>query len=380
MGRTHAVVVLAAIGLGAGLWLTLSSPQFETAPPLPPVDPRPQPSAPTERPSAAQAQRQAAGPQRDEAARAETVAAEKAEPATTSAPTAALSSNVRLNARSLASKEPIAQFRWRYLPQDEFGGVKGMGSAGRADLGLTRGGIGRLYVEAEGHEPYEQAITVPTLGQPDLLLDVFLSPAASAAGVLFEATSQSGAAIARLRIDLWQLPADAAALDTATDPSHEPLWKRAFEDGDGVHKLPDLPPGRYQLRAQPVDADGWALPLLPQRLGFVFLGHESVRLHAQFSPGMVLRIECPNDGMPPRLCDIETIGSGSPLPVRWHTRGETGNFAALDAAMLPGRAESVTALPELPYGLSVRMGEQALPATLRLGPAGWRVFGVDLRR
>ena len=205
---------------------------------------------------------------------------------------------------------------------------------------------------------------------------MFLSPAALAAGVTIEAATANGAPVARLRIDLWQLRPEDQGLAAGDEPAHEPLWKRAFAAADGRHQLPPLPMGDFLLRAQPIDETGWALPLLPESRRFAYGGNEQLTLTAAFRAGLVLRLEAEADGRPPRLCQIEVRDQDGPRPVRWHQRSDERNVTAMDAALLPGRAESAVALPAGPYALEVRFGDAVLPLSPMAAEPGWLRFAV----
>src|SRR5262249_53702741 len=159
-----------------------------------------------------------------------------------------------------AHKAPLPLFRWTFAMATE-APLRGQGHDGVAELHLPAASAGHLLVEADGMLAHDRAISVPRALAPALQLDVYLEPKPVATGVSLVARDAQGAPVTRLRIDVWQLPADEAPGADATDPAADPLWKRSADAPDGVFTLPSLAPGNYALRAQPVDRDDVALPL-----------------------------------------------------------------------------------------------------------------------
>jgi hypothetical protein len=284
---------------------------------------------------------------------------------------------VTLLVRSVTDRRELARFSWRFQAYGG-AGAKGDGENGRADLPLPRGVRGQLYVEAEGKQPQAVEVEVPQPNRPAAQVELFLADAAMLAGVTLQMRDEQQQIVPRARLDLWQLTAETAALPPQEDPAHQPLWKRIGEDVGGALTLPEIPPGDYALRAQPVDEGGWALPLLPQRFRFTFRGGEAVPLAATFAKGIVLAIECADDGGEPMQFDVTTrlASGGDPVPVQWQSLSKDNRTAnGRDVALLPGRAQCAIALPIGNYAIEVRRGETLLQLQ-QTGPTTFRVLAL----
>jgi hypothetical protein len=356
MGRAHALVVLAAIAGGTGLWVGLSLDEApvpldlgnDTRASTEPTQPKPDGDA-----ARARVQRPVDAPP-------EPVGS--GEPSTIPAPPAE-AGTVELLVRDLAGRQAVAAFRWRFLQEDAEPRL-GTGQHGAAALHLPRAATGRLFVEAEGMEPAEQELRVPAAGAPPLRVELFLAPRATASGVVLDAKDDRGGPVTRLRLDLWKLPTpqQTPVLD---DPEGEPLWKRTFAADDGLFRLTALAAGDYALRAQPVDEHGVALPLQPWRHAFSFAGHEAVPLVAEFRPGVVLSIAA-ETGAPLVLRATVTTAAG-PRPVWWRSRrGEETPVVGIDVVELPGRATTLLALP--PGDYAVALQHDGVPVALHAAP------------
>ena len=367
MARTHAVVVLATIALGTGLWFWASQPEPD-APPLPEV----QAPAATDQPRAIDGAtaRSRVEPTVSDATPAPSHAAADATPANGTA------HNVTLLVYDLNDHTPLPAFTWQFVgngsePQ------RGSGENGRADLRFSPSTSGQLLVESPLMEAHTRRLDVPSADMPPLQVDVFLPRRAAATGVTLVARDTDGAAVPRLRLDLW-LMTEAQPFPAAnTDPTEEPLWKRIGEDAEGLFVLPTIVAGRYVLRAQPIDADGWAKSLQPKRFQFAFAGHEAVPLDARFVYGHVLRIEANDDGGPVAQFTVSTNAAGATASgIWWQSRDRDGRtVVARDTVMLPGRVESLLALPPAYYELQLRAGDRVLPTAY--GPL---TFGVLIYR
>ena len=378
MARIHGILVLAAIAGGTALWFAAIEGDG-VAPPLPPSADQPADTTPAQQPRPDAA----SGRARVEDPKSEPDAADATKPATPqpiaqSEPAdVAPDAPVTLLVRSVTDRRELARFSWRFQAYGG-AGAKGDGENGRANLPLPRGVRGQLYVEAEGKQPQALEVETPKAEQPATQVDVFLADAAVLAGVTLQMRDEQQQIVPRARLDLWQLDATTAALPPQEDPAHQPLWKRTGEDVGGALTLPEIPPGDYALRAQPVDAEGWALPLLPQRFRFTFRGGEAVPLTATFAKGIVLAIECAADGGEPMQFDVTTrlASGGDPIPVQWQSKSVDNRTAnGRDVALLPGRAQCAIALPIGNYAIEVRRGETLLQLQ-QTGPTTFRVLAL----
>ncbi len=376
MARIHGIVVLVAIAGGTALWFAAAEGD-PIAPPLAePVEPTPQ-SSRQGLPDAASARSRVDSKESQEEptipSDADVIA--PPDPAPTAAP-------VELSVRSLADRLPIERFAWRFLP-DQGQATKGEGKAGMAALTIARGARGRLLVEAEGKQPHVQDLIVPTAGGPPLLLDLFLVDVAQSAGVTLQLVDPRGDPIERARLDCWSIEATALAQDSNVDPTHAPLWKRVGLATAGTLTLPELAPGHYALRTQAVDADGFALPLQPRRFRFAFLGGEQVPLRAAFLQGVVLKLQCQDDGATPAAVDVTTrlLAGGDAIATSWQSRGADGRDSiGGDVVMLPADVRSAFALPPGAYSVELRRG--AVAQTFVSGPTqdGTATYVVSMPR
>jgi len=357
MGRIHAVAILLAIGGGTALWLSLARPD-DVAPPLDTGPGARDAARPAPDPAARVGRTEVAG------ATADTPAAPTPQDAGTAAPgPAATAANVLLRASDLAHKAPLPRFRWTFAAAAG-AALRGQGHDGVAELQLPAASAGHLLVEADGMLAHDRAITVPAALAPALQLDVYLEPKPVATGVSLVARDAQGAPVTRLRMDLWQLPADAApTADDATDPAADPLWKRGADAADGVFTLPSLAPGNYALRAQPVDRDDVALPLQPWRTRFSFAGHEALPFQVAFVAGIVLRIDGDGSGEE-QLCDVTVATVAGQQPVAWRSRAASGRtVVGADVVVLPGAASTLLALPLADYRVELQRDGQPVALT-----------------
>jgi hypothetical protein len=352
MARIHGLIVLAAIAAGTSLWFFATKAE-EPAPPLPEAEATQQPASADTPEAATSRARVDAAPQSQQAV-ASTVEPEPEAPPQQQA----IDASITLRVYRQRDRAALPQFSWRFT--SESGEItKGTGADGATALPIARGARGVLLIEADGMQAHVEPIAAPLANMPAAQLDLYLVDAMQLARVTLQLTSTTREAVQRARLDLWRLDASQAAIAPGEDPAHEPLWKRTGEDPSGTLTLPEIAVGDYALRAQPVDQDGFALPLQPARFRFTFRGGESVPLRAECTPGCVLRIDCADDGNAAVLVDITTTPAFQQDPIRvpWQSRGTDGRAASgLDAAMLPGRAQSAIALPPGVYLLDAQRG------------------------
>ena len=377
MARIHGILVLAAIAGGTALWFAAIEGDG-VAPPLPTSSEQPtETSQAAQRPDAASARARVEDPKVEPDAAEATKLATPPPIAQSEPADVAPDAPVTLLVRSVTDRLELARFSWRFQAYGG-AGAKGDGENGRANLPLPRGVRGQLYVEAEGKQPQAVEVEVPQPNRPATQIELFLADAAVLAGVTLQMRDEQQQIVPRARLDLWQLNAATAALPLDEDPSFLPLWKRIGDDVGGALTLPEIPPGGYTLRAQPGDENGWALPLLPQRFRFTFRGGEAVPLTATFAKGLVLAIECADDGGEPMQFDVTTrlASGGDPIPVQWQSLSKDNRSAnGRDVALLPGRAQCAIALPIGNYAVEVRRGETLLQ-TQQTGPTTFRVLAV----
>jgi hypothetical protein len=352
MARIHGLIVLAAIAAGTSLWFFAIEAEAP-APPLPESDATPQVANAASPDVATSRARIDAAPQ------SQPVVAPTNEPEPEAPPQpTAIDASITLRVYRQRDRAALPQFSWRFT--SESGEItKGTGADGATALPIARGARGVLLIEADGMQAHAESIAAPLANMPSAQLDLFLVDAVLLARVTLQLSSTTREPVQRARLDLWRLDASHAAIAPGEDPAHEPLWKRTGEDPSGTLTLPEIAVGDYALRAQPVDQDGFALPLQPARFRFTFRGGESVPLRAECTPGCVLRIDCADDGNAAVLVDITTTPAFQQDPIRvpWQSRGTDGRAASgLDAAMLPGRAQSAIALPPGVYLLDAQRG------------------------
>ncbi|MEQ1630849.1 MAG: hypothetical protein ABL997_00655 [Planctomycetota bacterium] len=374
MARTHALVVLAAITLGTGLWFYCSQPEPD-APPLPATSRRLEPDP-------ANASDPASGRVEFETPGEAPSATGTLDIESTPVPRAAGEApfNVDLLVRDLSDHAPLAAFTWQFVvhgrePQ------RGEGTDGRARLDLPPRVSGQLLVESPRMEAHTRHLDTPAAGMPALRLEVFLSSRAPASGVTLTARDEQGAPVTRLRLDLWQLTDQHQPPAANGDPAHDPLWKRVGDDTEGLFVLPTIASGRYALRAQPIDDDGATRPLQPARFQFAFAGHEAVPLVARFVHGYVLRIESPEDGGAATQFAVVTRLRGEVEDgIWWQSRDASGRtVVAADTALLPGRVETLLALPPESYAIELRTGDRVLrpiPGPTTIGAIVYRFDNV----
>lgn len=372
MARTHALVVLAAITLGTGLWFYCSQPEPD-APPLPAVPRRHEPDpANANDPASARVAFETPSEAPTQTGSTDLEAAPVPQPAGDSP------FNVDLSVRDLADHAPLAAFTWQFVA-DGREPQRGEGTNGRARLDLPPRVGGQLLVESPRMEAHTRRLDTPAAGMTALQVEVFLPSRAAASGVTLTARDENGAAVTRLRLDLWQLTDEHQPPAANSDPAHDPLWKRIGDDAEGLFVLPTIASGRYALRAQPIDDDGATRPLQPARFQFAFAGHEAVPLEARFVHGCVLRIESPDDGGAATQFAVVTLLRGEVEDgIWWQNRDNSGRtIVAADTAVLPGRVETLLALPPDDYRIELRQGDRVLRPSLSPSTIGAIVYRFD---
>ena len=358
MAQAHGIAIISLIAIGTASWLLLAQPAEA---PLPPEVGRQGPENDPDATPVIEPQRAAAGRREiDVTGAAETNKTSGAEPEDepeSNKVEAEPEPNVQLVVLQRAEQgfahEPVQQYRWRYQPA----GSPALNGPGAEDgqLLLPAGTRGLLLVEADGFTPDRQEIEVPAQGAPPLIVDIFLDAAARQTGIWITARDSMGAGVERLRIDIWRLPDDQPDPAPGIDPQGRTMWSRIGDAPGGRCRLPNLDAGRYALRAQPCEADGTPLPLLPQRSVFRFTGSEHIPLQYDFAPGQVLTIDSQGgSGAPQKLQAIVRGRDGSQLPVWWRSQTPEGpSRVSLNSVTMPGRASSLLALPRDDYALQL---------------------------
>ncbi|MGK0156540.1 MAG: hypothetical protein ACI9SE_003509 [Neolewinella sp.] len=175
---------------------------------------------------------------------------------------------VALTVRDIVTRQAIETFRWRFVQPRSM--QRGESTSSVVELALPRRAIGDLLVEAEGMQPFtKKQFAIPAENEPKLLLEVFLTPVATAAGITLLVKRLDNQPVADVRVDAFEI--DAAKRDTAWQLG-QPLWSRRTAAEDGIYQLPPLPPGEYGILLVATSPEGELLPLLPFRRTFVLNG------------------------------------------------------------------------------------------------------------
>lgn len=379
MARSHGIAVVLTIFGGATFWLWSALRSEPDAPPLPPVPTASERAqdAPIEQASSRAIERKA------EAKPLAPVEPPKTTPPAPTPPPATIAAVVTavVQVSDLTDRTLIPAFRWTFR-SDGKDDLRGSGKDGHADLALPFGAQGALFVEAEGYGPERVTVTLPALASAPIPVDVFLTRNQALVGVTISARDDQAAPIARLRLDLWQIPGSTADPAVGSDPTTKPLWTRIGNGTEGSFRLPDLPAGRLALRAQPVDDRGDALPLLPWRQVFAFSGSESVPFVIDFQRGLVLSLSAAADGKPEAECAITLRRGGEGIAAVWRSRTDEQGPGTLgqDLATLPGTALTALAVPPGDYSIEVAIGAQTAQATFAGNDGQKRLFTIRLPR
>jgi hypothetical protein len=175
---------------------------------------------------------------------------------------------VVVTVRDVVTRQPIEAFRWRFVQPLTM--ERGESTSSVAELALPRRAIGDLLVEADGMQPYtKKRCAIPAENEPKLLLDVFMTPSATAAGIKLLVKRLDNQPVTNVRVDAFEL--NASNRDTAWQLG-QPLWARRTAAEDGVYELPPLPPGEYGILLVATSKEGVLLPLMPFRRTFALNG------------------------------------------------------------------------------------------------------------
>jgi hypothetical protein len=379
MARAHGIAIILAIVGGTGFWLYDALTPEPIAPPF------------TALPS--QAKEQDPRVDKAQAIRTNLPTAEPAAveletppsplPPTTPQVTTSVPITAKLMVTDTGTRSAVLAFLWRFRSNVAGAAdVRGEGKAGVAELSLAPLAEGILLIEAKGYAPERTNLALPAFSTFPTQILVALTRNQELVGAIITARDDQGVAIARLRLDLWQLAPGANDPERNADPIDKPLWSRLGTGTDGVFQLPELPSGRLALRAQPVDDRGDAQPLLPWRQVFSFGGNESVPFAVDFSQGMVLVLTADPNGGPGLDLACTLRRSGVIVPSLWRSRSTEQAVGSLgqDLITLPGRATTALSVPLGDYAIEISQGALQLPVTFTGGDGRLQKFYVHLPR
>lgn len=175
---------------------------------------------------------------------------------------------VVLTVRDIVTRQAIEAFKWRFVQPRSI--ERGESTSSVAELMLPRRAIGDLLVEAEGMQPFtKKQFVIPAENEPKLLVDVFLTPSATAAGITLLVKRLDNQPVTDVRVDAFEI--NDGNRDTAWQ-LQQPLWARRTAAEDGVYQLPPLPPGEYGILLVATSPEGDLLPLQPFRRTFRLTG------------------------------------------------------------------------------------------------------------
>ena len=138
---------------------------------------------------------------------------------------------VVLTVRDVVTRQPIETFRWRFVQPRAL--ARGESTSSVAELVLPRRAIGDLMVEADGMQPFtKKQLVLPAENEPTLLVDVFLTPSATAAGIKLIVKRLDNQPVAHVRVDAFEI--NAGTRDTAWQLG-QPLWARRTAAEDGIY-------------------------------------------------------------------------------------------------------------------------------------------------
>jgi hypothetical protein len=216
------------------------------------------------------------------------------EPAATDAPQQ--DAPVVVTVRDIVSHAAIPSFRWTFRQAGtkvrgaiEQPVMRGEASDSMAELALPRSVQGDLLIEANGMQPFTQkALVTPAAGEPSRQLDVFLTPAVTAAGITLMVRTLDQQPVQNVRVDAFQIRAEQR--ETAWQLG-QPMWARRTAAEDGRYELPPLPAGEYGILLVATDAEGQLLPLQTYRHTFLLTGSNGFLEDVQLEPGCALQLE-----------------------------------------------------------------------------------------
>ncbi|MFN3240180.1 MAG: hypothetical protein ACE37K_01565 [Planctomycetota bacterium] len=192
-----------------------------------------------------------------------------------------------VEARDAATNQLLPAFRWRFQNGQQT--VRGASEAGVGELPLPPGATVDLLVEANGMQPAtRKGLHVPTEAEPQLQLQLYLTPAVSAQGITLLVHDVDRRPVAHVRVDAFEL--DAQNRDGAWQLG-KPMWARRTQADDGRYQLPPLPAGEYGIRLLATDADGQLLPMSPFRRAFALTGSNGFVEDVTLEPACALRVE-----------------------------------------------------------------------------------------
>lgn len=300
--------------------------------------------------------------------------ASKPEPAAAPLPT---EEPIRLEllAYDAATLQGLASFRCRWRGDGRSGFVDGRD--GRAVLRGDLPATVELLVEATGYEPSRPApaaLAVPDA--PATRVEAFLMPVAAHTGIVLTLRTLAQEPLGHMQFSVHPLT------DPADDTPFElrpALWTRKSQQPNGRYVLPELPAGRYGLRAIAVDEQGQPLPLLPHRGEYTLTGSNGYDEDITLEPGCLLRLLMldtlgnPIDPATTPLTLTLRVAGGPQQPRAFLGRSPDGKLLrARDALPAIGPTWLETALPAGQWQLEWQRGEQvpqSLLLALRAGEA-----------
>lgn len=277
---------------------------------------------------------------------------------------------VRLTVHDRARGHQVAAFRWTLRHDDGTRASAAVaGGACELPLGLDRRAV--LRVEAEGYEPSSDTPLLATAADPTPDVRVELVPAVPFAGIELIARDEAQRPLERIQVEAVRL---AGEVET-------PEWTRVASDARGTYRLPDLRPGRYRLRVQPVDGQGEPRWFVPRTVVVEFLGHEHVPVALDFvaGGGIALRVvdasgTCVGYDVAARVFK----DSGEGVPARWFASIDGQPVFRRDA--LPGAAPAQLRdpIPAGVYRVQVQIGAMA-PIDRELVVEAGRAAELEIR-
>jgi hypothetical protein len=240
---------------------------------------------------------------------------------------------VVLTVRDVVTRQPIETFRWRFVQPRAL--ARGESTSSVAELVLPRRAIGDLMVEADGMQPFtKKRLVLPAENEPTLLVDVFLTPSATAAGIKLIVKRLDNQPVAHVRVDAFEI--NAGTRDTAWQLG-QPLWARRTAAEDGIYELPPLPPGEYGILLVATSSEGTLLPLQPFRRTFVLNGSNGFLEDVPLEEACALQLQLLKSNRQPFDPKIHGNVTVSLNPV-----GETGLQRKWTTARQPDASGKVT--------------------------------------
>lgn len=249
--------------------------------------------------------------------------------------------NLRLVVREQNGNAAVAQFTYALvLPRER---RTGEGEAGEAELTVPPNTRIDVVVEAPDHVPFRDVVQSPPPGAPARTLEVFLTRAATATGIVVQLQDQNGTTVEHVRAETWRLPSAAERRAPIDWRRERPLWSRQASDPNGRYELPQLEPGTYGVRLLALDAEGRVRPLQPFVREFTLTGSNGYDERVTLEPGCALGVEVVDSSyraLEPGQRAVEwhlRLAGGPQQRHRWIHRSERGRLAADDAPPVAGR-------------------------------------------